>query len=88
MKRRDVADLEYRTADLHEAVAISIFQKPIRLEQKGDRFIFIFESGKAEQIASKYWTGELAGSLRQYVDCLRSTKDWLFSKKREIENNR
>lgn len=88
MKRRDVADMEYRTADLHEAVAISLFQKPIRLELQGDRFIFVFERGKADQIASKYWTGELTGNIRQYVDCLHSTKDWLFSKKREIENNR
>ena len=85
MKRRDGSAFEYRTADLHEAVAIALFQQPIRLEYQGDRFFFVFEKGKADQVAQKYWTGELSGSIRQYVDTLRSMKDWLFSKKREVE---
>ena len=86
-KRQEQIDKEYRTSDIHEASALSLFQKPIRLDKEGDRLVFVF-SGDADELAVKYWSGELKASVRKYVDSLRSTKDWLFSKKREIENNR
>ncbi len=82
-KRQEQIDKEYRTADLHEASALSLFQKPIRLDKEGDRLIFIF-SGDTDKLAVQYWSGDLKVSIRKYVDSLRSTKDWLFSRKREM----
>ncbi|HCJ67504.1 MAG TPA: hypothetical protein DHV62_09370 [Elusimicrobia bacterium] len=75
----------YSTRDLFESSAIALFQKPIKLELAGDYFLFVFEKEPAEKIANQYWTGELEGNIRAYANSIKAMKDWLFSKKREIE---
>ena len=84
-KRQEQIDKEYRTADLSEAAALSLFKKLIRLDKQGDKLIFVFP-GDIDKLVVKYWSGDLKASIREYVDSLRSTKDRLFAKKREMEN--
>jgi hypothetical protein len=72
----------YSTQDLHEAAAIAVFVKPLRLEKTPSHFLFVFPKDQAEGISAKYWTGDLSCSLRAYVLSLQSMKDWLFSIKR------
>jgi len=75
----------YSTRDLFEASAIALQQKPIKLELEGNYFLFVFSKEKAEKIANQYWTGALMGNIRDYAKSISAMKDWIFSKKRELE---
>jgi len=87
MKKKELTIEDvYSTRDLFEASAIALFQKPIKLELARDYFLFVFGKEPAEKIANQYWTGELTGNIRAYANSIKAMKDWLFAKKREIEN--
>ena len=88
MKKKEL-EIEgvYSSRDLFESSAIALYQKPIRLENQGDYFLFVFNK-EAEKVANKYWTGELTGNIRAYANSIKALKDWLFAKKREIEIER
>lgn len=83
-KKQSVTPKPYLTADLHEAAAISIFQKPISIENSGPRFLFSFPQDPGERLAREYRTGALKGGLQDYANSIRSLKDWLFSEKRKL----
>lgn len=85
-RKRAYSSSLYLTADLHEAAAISIFQKPVKLETSGNRFLFAYPQDSGEKLANEYRTGKLKASLQDYANSIRALKDWLFSEKRKVIN--
>jgi hypothetical protein len=83
-KENSIEDV-YKTRDLFEVAAISLQQKPIRLEPKDNYLVFVFKKIPAEEIANAYWNGTLAGNIREYVSSIKATKDYLFSRKRMMD---
>ena len=79
---------EFRTRELHEASALALFTKPIRLEYDAidSKIIFIFPE-EAKENSNKYWNNELKVDAREYANSFKEMKIRLFAfKKREEEN--
>ncbi|OGK49796.1 hypothetical protein A3A56_03875 [Candidatus Roizmanbacteria bacterium RIFCSPLOWO2_01_FULL_40_32] len=74
---------EYFTKDLGEAAALVCSSvKLLRLQKEKSFFWFVFaDKSLCEQFASKYWSGSLELSARQYSEALRSLKDRLFAQR-------
>ena len=79
---------EFRTRELHEASALALFTKPIRLEydERLKEIIFIFPS-EAKENSNKYWNNELKVDAREYANSFKEMKIRLFAYKNNKEEN-
>lgn len=72
---------QFMTRDIHEAAAIfSAGVRFIGLQQGQGFYYFVFEADKANEVSSKYWSGELKADLKKYSDALRTLKDRLYAR--------
>lgn len=78
-------DKQYKTKDIFEAAWIYSQNTPLLwLEPDGRYFWFVFENKDiVEPLASQYWSQKAIGNIKQFVNSLKTLKDFVFSKKQD-----
>ena len=79
---------EFKTRELHEASALALFHKPLRLEYDHveDEIVFIFPEA-AKENSNKYWNNNLKVDAREYANSFKEMKIRLFAFKKSQEEN-
>ena len=79
---------EYRTRELHEATAISLFVKITRLEYdpKRKEILFIFPQ-EAVEYSGKYWDSNLQVDAKAFTTAFKEMKIRLFAFKKQKEED-
>jgi hypothetical protein len=83
MDMKNEAINEYLVKDLGEASALlAKSAKLLRLQKENAFFWFVFSNKQlCEEIAEKYWFGELLINAKSYYESMRTLKDRLFMNK-------
>lgn len=73
----------YRTKDIFEASWIySQNVKLLNLEPDGKYSWFVFQDETlCKKLASDYWSQKAIGNIKQFVNSLKTLKDFVFSRK-------
>ena len=79
---------EFRTRELHEASALALFNKPIRLEydEREGEIVFIFPA-EVKENSNKYWNNDLKVDAREFANSFKEMKIRLFAFKKQQEEN-